>query len=50
MWFLARYAQGARAGQPLAMTRADQDYYVHADHQGSVIRVDELFPWRYAQT
>ncbi len=39
--FLARYAHGDRVDQPLAMNRGGQDYYVHADHQGSVIRVTD---------
>ena len=39
--FLARYAHGDRVDQPLAMTRAGQDYYIQADHQGSVIRVTD---------
>jgi RHS repeat-associated protein len=30
-----------RVDQPLAMSRGGQDYYVHADHQGSVIRVTD---------
>ena len=39
--FLARYAHGDRVDQPLAMNRNGQDYYVQADHQGSVIRVTD---------
>jgi RHS repeat-associated protein len=39
--FLARYAHGDRVDQPLAMSRAGQDYYIQADHQGSVIRVTD---------
>ncbi len=39
--FLARYAHGDRVDQPLAMTRAGQDYYIQTDHQGSVIRVTD---------
>ena len=39
--FLARYAHGDRVDQPLAMTRGGQDYYIQADHQGSVIRVTD---------
>jgi RHS repeat-associated protein len=39
--FLARYAHGDRVDQPLAMSRGGQDYYVHTDHQGSVIRVTD---------
>ncbi len=39
--FPASYAPDDRVDQPLVMTRGGQDYYIQADHQGSVIRVTD---------